>query len=91
MRLTVLGLLILLIECLSSGHDAQIVLRMLEVVFRVDILAGRNGITRQLQILVGNCLSVAANFYVWTVAFKHTIQRIGLATTTATVATATSP
>ena len=63
---------------------------MLEIVFRVHVFTGRNRITGQLQVFVGNCLGIATHFHVRAVAFKHTVKWVGLAPASAATATAIS-
>ena len=85
-----LRLLVLLIERLSCRHDPQVMLGVLEVVFRVYIFTGRHRVTGQLQVFVGNCLCIAAHFHVRTIAFKHPVERIGLTSTAAATTVSTA-
>jgi hypothetical protein len=91
-------LLLLLVEGLRGCHDPEIVLGMLEVVFSVHNLAGRNRITRQLQVFVGHRLGVATHLHVRAVALVNPVQGVGLppaataaATAATTAATASGP
>jgi hypothetical protein len=91
-------LLLLLVERLRRCHDPEIVLGVLEIVFSVHNLAGRNRITRQLQVFVGHRLGVATHLHVRAVALVNPVQRVGLppaataaATAATTAATASGP
>jgi hypothetical protein len=52
---------------LRGGNDAEIVLGVLEIVFRRDRISARVRITRELKVLLRHVLRVPANFDVWAI------------------------
>lgn len=74
---------VLLSEALCRRDDAQIMLGVLVIVFGHHRVAGRLGIARQLQILLGDMLGIAADLDVRPIAFEHPVNRTTLATAAA--------
>jgi hypothetical protein len=64
---------------------------MLEIVLCVHIVAGRDGVTRKLQVLVGNRLGVATDLHIRPIALVDAIERIGLTATAASTAATATP
>nr|WP_293810048.1 hypothetical protein [uncultured Bosea sp.] len=62
---------------LRRKQDAIIVLSVLEVTLSSNGITRRLGITRKLQILLGDILRRTANLYVRPVGFVATLQRVG--------------
>ena len=83
-------LLGLLVIGLSGKHDAQIVLGMLEIALSHHDVAGGLGIAAELEILVGDGLSGAADLHVRPVALIHPAQRVSPASAAAAAPTAAS-
>src|SRR5215471_3674666 len=52
---------------LRCGDQPEVMLRVLEVVLRRHRVAGRRGVTRQLDIFLGNMIGGPADFHVGTV------------------------
>ena len=74
---------VLLSEALCRRDDAQIMLGVLVIVLGHHRVAGRLGIARQLQILLGDMLGIAADLDVRPIAFEHPVNRTTLATAAA--------
>ena len=64
---------------LGGGDQAEIVLGVLQVVFSRDRIAAGVGVARELQILLGDVMGVAADLHVRPVRFVRAGQRIGAA------------
>ena len=62
---------------LGGGDEAEIVLGVLQVVLGRDRIAAGVGIARELQILFGDMVGVAADLHVRPIRFVRTGQRIG--------------
>ncbi len=62
---------------LGGGDEAEIVLGVLQVVLGRDRIAAGVGIARELQVLLGDVVGVAADLHVGPVRFIRTGQRIG--------------
>ena len=62
---------------LGGGDEAEIVLGVLQVVLGRDRIAAGVGVARELQILLGDVVGVAADLHVGPVRFIRTGQRIG--------------
>ena len=58
-------------------------LGMLEIVLGHHRIAGGLGITRQLEVFLGDMLGIAADLDVRTVALEHPVYRISLTTAAA--------
>ncbi|MDT4861597.1 hypothetical protein FQZ97_962090 [compost metagenome] len=61
----------------GSHDDAIVMFCVLKIIFSDDTIAGRLRVTSQCRIFFCNMLSIAADFYVRTIAFIITRQRIG--------------
>ena len=61
---------------LRRGNHAQIVLGMLEMVFRRDRIAGALGVAGELQIFLGDVVSGSADLHLGAVQFVDPGQRI---------------
>ena len=62
---------------LGGGDEAEIVLGVLQVVLGRDRIAAGVGVARELQVLLGDVVGVAADLHVGPVRFIRTGQRIG--------------
>jgi hypothetical protein len=68
---------VVLPELLLRRRDqAEVVLRVLKVVFGRDRIAGRMGVARKLKIFLGDMIGCAANLHVGAVGFINPRQRI---------------
>jgi hypothetical protein len=71
-----IALLGLLLGLLSGCDQAEVVLCMLQITFGHDGIARRVGVTRELEILLGDVVRCAANLYVWAIRFVGPAERI---------------
>ena len=77
---------VLLLLCLNGGKNSEVVLGVLEIVFRHDSIALRIGVARKLQILLVDMSCRAANLDLGAVGVVRAIQVVAVSTTATTAA-----
>jgi hypothetical protein len=62
---------------LRSGNKPEVMLRVLQIIFRRDRIAARMSVSRELKVFFRHVMRIAAYFHVWSVRFIGSRQRIG--------------
>jgi hypothetical protein len=65
------------LRSLRGGNKPIVMLRVLQVILRRDRISARMGIPCKLEVFFRDVMRIAANFYVWSVRFIGSRQRIG--------------
>jgi len=62
---------------LRSCDKPEVMFGVLQIILRRDRVSARVGVSRELEIFLGDMMRVAAYFHVWSIRFVGSRQRIG--------------